>query len=127
MKNLSWFFGIFLVLAGIIILIFAIMSGAVLFGLFLIFPVIIGTGIIAALSFILIFAGIFILFFSLPFGIKEVENEERPRNVNTKFGGVVLIGPFPLVFGSDKKLIYVSIALLILFIVLLELYLLFRF
>ncbi|MEM0160379.1 MAG: DUF131 domain-containing protein [Thermoplasmata archaeon] len=125
MKIVSRYLGLLLLVLGIVILFIAIASGAVNFGIFLIFPVLWGTGALAALSFILIFLGIIILFISVPYESMEFDNSKN--RVKSKFGGFVLVGPFPIVFGSDKKIVYISIVLLILFIILLELYLFFRF
>ncbi len=125
MKIISKYLGFLLLVLGIVILFIAVASGAVNFGIFLIFPVLWGTGALAALSFILIFFGIIILFISVPHENFEFDNSEN--KVRSKFGGFVLVGPFPIVFGSDKKIVYISIGLLILFVILLELYLFFRF
>ncbi len=125
MKIISKYLGYLLLMLGIVTLFIAVASGAVNFGIFLIFPVLWGTGALAALSFILIFFGIIILFISVPHENLEFDNSEN--KVRSKVGGFVLVGPFPIVFGSDKKLVYISIGLLILFVILLELYLFFRF
>jgi uncharacterized protein (TIGR00304 family) len=125
MKIISKYLGLSLLVLGLVILSLAIASGAVNFGLFLIFPVLWGTGALAALSFILIFIGIIVLFISVPY--ESIEFDDSKSTAKSKFGGFVLVGPFPIVFGSDKKIVYISIALLILFVILLELYLFFRF
>jgi uncharacterized protein (TIGR00304 family) len=119
--------GLLLLLLGIVVLFVAVLSGKMAFGIFVIFPFLLGTGILAGLSIIFIFFGIFILFISIFFENIEVEkNKYETDERKSKFGGFVLVGPFPIVFGSDKKIVYISIALLIVFIVLLEVYLFFR-
>ncbi|MGC8497100.1 MAG: TIGR00304 family membrane protein [Thermoplasmata archaeon] len=125
MKIMYRYLGLLLLVLGIVNLFIAVESGTVNFGIFLIFPVLWGTGALAALSFILIFLGIIILFISVPYEHLEFDNSEN--KAKSKFGGFVLVGPFPIVFGSDKKIVYISIVLLILFVILLELYLFFRF
>lgn len=44
-------------------------------------------------------------------------SEERERRTEVKGGGVVLIGPIPIVFGSDAKWATVAIVLAICLIV----------
>jgi uncharacterized protein (TIGR00304 family) len=128
MKIIYKLIGLLLLLLGIAILCVAVLSGAMTFGIFVIFPFLLGTGILAGLSIIFIFFGIFILFISIFFENIEVDKSKYEIDEGkSKFGGFVLVGPFPIVFGSDKKIVYISIALLIVFIVLLEIYLFFRF
>ncbi|MCS7120844.1 MAG: DUF131 domain-containing protein [Nitrososphaerota archaeon] len=71
-----------------------------------------------ALGFALILIGFVIVTFSVMLSImKGVRKGDRAR-----VGGLIMIGPFPIVFGSDKEtvktIILLSIVLLILGIVL---------
>ncbi|MGC8609572.1 MAG: TIGR00304 family membrane protein [Thermoplasmata archaeon] len=52
------------------------------------------------------------------------ENEEKSDNIKNKktsFGGLIMIGPVPIVFGNDRRMVYVllgiaAVILLIIFI-----------
>ena len=82
----------------------------------------------------LIVAGILLImlgFFLITFGMMRSaqENEERDAGQETekrrvKGGGVVLIGPMPIVFGTDKKyaliLMVLAIVLMLLAIIFLK-------
>jgi len=77
-------------------------------------PVVVGTGIFSAIIFITLVLGMIFLFFSLSEGEKES---------NFEYGGAIVIGPFPIIFGSSRWMIIVSLILLIIFIFLLILFL----
>lgn len=97
--------------------------------LVIIFPVIVLSGPFSLLGTLLIFMSVFLGFLSLagffpggvsgiPGAVKEVpysrEPPARPES-RTRWGGVLLLGPVPIVFGSDVK---VTTAMLVLGIVL---------
>jgi len=124
-----------LFIAGIsIILIFGNTKG----GIFFIFPFIIGTGAGAAIGMLLIFLAF--LFFTLGIfesfrkepdetytydihGERETVDTERFGERNVRGGGVVLIGPFPIVFGTDRDIAYTMLVIaLILILVMILLY-----
>ena len=103
-----------------------IFSGEVETGFVLIFPFLIGSGIYAFLGFIFIFIAILFLMFGFTRGTiltedlkidGEDENLSIERKTSVKGGGVVLIGPIPIVFGSNWKiaalLMMISIILII--------------
>jgi uncharacterized protein (TIGR00304 family) len=48
-------------------------------------------------------------------GEKPEEKEEKPKKTKSKVrgGGVVLIGPIPIIFGSDKKFLIIAVILAI--------------
>jgi len=57
------------------------------------------------IGFLLIFIGIILIVASMIYeGFKR-------RNIKIEGGGVVFIGPIPIVFGTNEKMIYVSIAI----------------
>jgi len=99
--------GLALLIGGIAALAWALLSGEAEIALVLIFPVIYGAGGIAALGILMLFAGLVLLSLSLSFAASREESagqrcagpEER-----REFGGVVLIGPIPIVFGSARAL-----------------------
>ncbi len=61
--------------------------------------------IIILIGFFVVFIGIFYEFFK---GIKkynrEKEDEEGKQEEKSEFGGVIFIGPIPIVFGSSKRI-----------------------
>jgi uncharacterized protein (TIGR00304 family) len=96
----------------------------------LIFPFFIGEGIWSVLGIILLFLSI-VLFIIRPFDEMEhhyifqdnANNHTNPnetiRQKKKKFGGIIFIGPIPIVFGHDKKTtLYLLIIGVIIFIVL---------
>ncbi len=121
--------GLVMLLGGIPLAVLAALEGQMEVALFIMFPVIYGGGWIAGLAILLIFLGSVLFFFSLlPVGLSpsRAEREESyclEREKGLKAGGVVLIGPIPIVFGSDWKMagwaILLAIALVIIFWVLL--------
>lgn len=50
---------------------------------------------------------------------KDEEEEERRKKTKTKVGGggVVLIGPIPIIFGSDKKFLIIAVVLAIILMI----------
>jgi len=123
---------------GIIIMFIAVITGEANIALFLIFPVIYGSGALTLVATIFIMLGIFLFFLSPfyhytreepsylePANYNEPYNEPyTPTNQNitqeekkTKIGGVVLIGPIPIVFGSDKQTAMLSVMIAILMLI----------
>jgi len=99
-----------LFVAAIALLSASVLTGESEFGLFLIFPFLIGSGLLALLGVILLFIAIFIVFMRL--GGRFLRNEnpdfsvsfEGEKTADKKFGGVIMLGPIPIVFGSDRKI-----------------------
>jgi uncharacterized protein (TIGR00304 family) len=121
--------GTALIVAGAALLVLAIVQGDAEVALVVIIPVIYGTGLLPALAILLVFAGIVALFMSfVPTASPERERpheENMDRKEDKKFGGVVLIGPIPIVFGSWKKLrgSWILIALSLLSLIILIIFL----
>ena len=76
-----------------------------------------------------IVAGILVIFLATIFASrsKEAEEEERKQEkeekegegrAEVKGGGVIMIGPIPIIFGTDKKWTVLAMALAIVLIVL---------
>ncbi len=110
--------------AGIILLAAAVLRGELTFALFVVFPVFFGTGPFALFGIMSLFAGIFLLFFafatrsdeSAPPHANEAKPFQPPREEpRARAGGVILIGPIPIVFGTDAGM---TKAMLILAIIL---------
>lgn len=121
---------IFLIFSGIILAVIFSFLGYAHFALFIIFPVIYSDNPISAIPFALIFIGILLLMlspFATPVEYRRERGEpefQRPpyehvqEKKERKFGGVILIGPIPIIIGNDRKLLYVAgaIAIIILLI-----------
>lgn len=106
--SLALFWVLFLSAIGLIAV--STLIGESQFGLFLIFPFVIGSGLIAIAGIALLFFAMLILFASFA---KQMSQSERPINAlseelhestHRKYGGVVMIGPLPIAFGSDSRI-----------------------
>jgi uncharacterized protein (TIGR00304 family) len=117
-------------LAGLIALAWAVANGEASVALVFVVPVVIGSGPFAFLGVLLIFVGFFLTFLFWTSGAAppvpgpaEVPTAApaepgRPR----RWGGVLFLGPIPLVFGSDPEMTRMMLILgVILFIALLVL------
>ena len=102
--------GILLILLGFIILIFLAVKGLVHVGLFLFIPFAVSSTPVAIIPFLLIFSGVALYFISTPVINRDNWHDENyPENKEKHIGGFIMIGPVPIIFGNDKKLIYISI------------------
>lgn len=109
-------------LAGVGLIAFSVVKGDSGFALFLIFPVVYGGGLYMGLGVLFIFLS-FLLLFILP--MSEVDRGRKGEGVyrtkekrtESKYGGVIFIGPIPIIFGKDKsmakKMLYVGLAIAI--------------
>lgn len=104
-----------MIVTGLLMIVVAALTGEVEFALFLIFPIIYGTGILAIGGILLIFGGILLTFFSVLPGVPGVG--ETADGGRVRGGGVVLVGPVPIVFGSDWNMALLAIVLTIVLVV----------
>ena len=122
-----------LLAGGVLAIAYGLAVGQGILSLFLVFPVVTATGAWPAGGIVLLLAGFFltILGWSAPAGIpRGVEpspptaptggqppaGEPRPR----RWGGVIFLGPLPIVFGSDAKVTrWMLVAAILLFVALL--------
>lgn len=99
--------GLLLVAAGLACLVAAIVQGSIRVGLFLIVPFVYGTGLLAAGGMLLIMVGGMLLLVSLVPRMSDGEalppGEGRVER-HSSSGGVVLLGPVPIVWGSDRRI-----------------------
>ncbi len=106
--------GPFLFVAGLVSLAWGFLSGQATLSLFVIFPVVTATGPWSILGIGLIIVGAFVFFltWSAPFErappatvapSSSPPSSEPPVAGTRRWGGVVFLGPFPVVFGSDAK------------------------
>jgi uncharacterized protein (TIGR00304 family) len=114
--------GIALLIVGLVTLIWSVNEGLIQFYLIVIVPVFASDNVIGLLPLLAIFAGIALLMFSPVFdrdyldAIETGDSERREVGSDSdrsKVGGVVLIGPIPILFGSDKKTALIAAALAI--------------
>ena len=110
---------------GVIFFIDAVLSGDIDAGVILIFPFIIGSGFSALLGILCIFLAFFL--FILSYKHTELDSSENPfeqqdlhseKKTSVKGGGIILIGPVPIILGSNWKiaLILMSIALILILV-----------
>ncbi len=110
-----------LFILGIALLLIAFIEGEAEAGIFLIFPFIAGSGILSFFGMLLIFLSFILFIFS--FSLKsEMQEALIPEKIEKKTGGIVFIGPIPVIFSSDvtiaKILIIVATTILFLFLLL---------
>ena len=108
---------------GIVFFIIGFLSGDVETGIIVIFPFLSGSGIYPFLGFIFIFIAILLFIFGLAsrtvsedFGYESGEPSQQ-KKTSIKGGGVVLIGPIPVVFGSNWKIALVMMIVAIILII----------
>jgi uncharacterized protein (TIGR00304 family) len=115
--------GLLILAAGIALLAWAVSSGDAEFYLFIIFPVVTGTGPVFAGGALLFMIGLMGTFLGLSMGAAQRMAEEYgdaqhrqapppdqvpregapPPRDGPQFGGVIFIGPIPIVFGKGQR------------------------
>ena len=134
MRGLRWG-GLALLVLGVALIAASVATGEGQLYLILFIPVFTSSGLFGLLGVVAVFAGLFVAMASAvlsPIGVRtepESREPDRPTNppaaaeasTRRKFGGVVMIGPIPVVFGSDRGItqwmIVLGFVLLILTIV----------
>ena len=103
-----------LFLAAIALLIISVITGESEFGLFIIFPFIVGAGPIAAIGAILLLVAILLAFIAFASRVPQEKSmviqspqSQEGSSVDRKFGAVVMVGPIPIAFGTDKKIAWI--------------------
>ncbi len=106
-----------LFIVGAVVLAVGVLQGEATLSLFVIFPVVTATGAWGFLGILLMIAGVFLLF--LTWGVAPASAYEAapiatpappppsvapPSEPRRRWGGVVFLGPIPVVFGSDQKI-----------------------
>lgn len=137
-RGLRWLGPVLFVL-GIAAVAYGLSQGQGSLSLFLVFPVVTATGVWSAVGIALILAGFIATFFVLPpvrhdlpmsseppmAGARSPESTSSTPQPGRRWGGIVFLGPIPIVFGSDAKiarwmlvvglLLFVGLALLTLY------------
>jgi uncharacterized protein (TIGR00304 family) len=107
---------------GIVFFALGVLNGEIEIGIALIFPFLIGSGLYAFLGFVLVFIAIMLFMFGFAniSGVGsndlnvEGDDEYQPqKKTSVKGGGVILIGPIPIVFGSNWKIAVIMMILAI--------------
>jgi uncharacterized protein (TIGR00304 family) len=98
---------IFLIAASIAFFIVGAFLGNVEIYLFLVFPIIKLNGIFGLIGILLLILGILLFFFSnfsnyQQGRISGIEREREKVSVSKDWGGIVFIGPVPIVFGNSS-------------------------
>lgn len=110
MRRLTWL-ALAALVGGVALLAYSAATGEGRVVLFLIFPVFTGSGLASFGGMLLIVLGLFLGFLSMAgFGLPSMEPPppalapQAPQaSPAKKFGGVVFLGPIPIVFGSDAR------------------------
>jgi len=109
---------ILLFIMGVSFIIASFLTGEAKAGLFIIFPFIYGTGLFMFVGIILIFISMLLFFFSFPY--------EKGYEIEEKKGGLILIGPIPIIITDDRKigllLLIISLVFIFLFLLIFMLY-----
>lgn len=120
---------VLLIICGIALVGLSIASGEGSAGVVLFIPVFYGTGILAFLGVLCIMAALFLGFLGIATQMGATEEYEAPQEQRPysgtrprtekkiKGGGVVLIGPIPVIFGSDAKTAMVLVVLALILII----------
>lgn len=125
--------GVALLIIGLVTTAWSVYAGLIKFYLVVIVPVLTSDNALGSLPLLTIFAGIILMALGSAFGEDDQDVtrpgehanvEDRPNEGRTKVGGVVLIGPIPILFGSDKRMTLIAAALAIMILAIIILFLL---
>ena len=111
MVNLKRRIPVLLLLSGVLLLVFSVISGSTRVFMFLIFPVFSGSSPLFFVSVLLIIAGFLtapLFFLGDLYEIASYEKNaaimpEEKDNVKIRAGGVIFIGPIPVVIAGDRR------------------------
>jgi uncharacterized protein (TIGR00304 family) len=124
--------GIVILLVGLAATAWSVYSGLIGFSLVVIVPVLTSDSALGSLPLLTIFVGFVLIALGPALGEEgsdAAEDDEdaganETRAEQSKFGGVVLIGPVPIIFGSDRGMALIAAAIAIVILVLVILFLL---
>ncbi|MCZ0211807.1 TIGR00304 family protein, partial [Streptomyces sp. UMAF16] len=63
------------------------------------------------IGFFVVIAGILLIFLGSMIQSTSSENTKESSNSEIKTGGVILIGPIPIIFGNDKSMVVTGVIL----------------
>lgn len=108
-------FSFVFILSAIIFFAFSFINGKTEVGIFLIFPFVKSSDIFGFIGAVFLFLSFLMFMFSFTSNFQKnfnkLGNESSDKKSRVKGGGIVFIGPIPIVFGSNWK---IAIILLIL-------------
>ena len=113
---------LFFLIAGIICFTYGMFSGDVSAGVIIVFPFVAGSGFLAFLGFLFIICSIILFMYASArnnINYNELDQEPVKKKTTVKGGGVVLVGPIPIVFGSNWKIAAFLMVLAIIIIIIL--------
>jgi uncharacterized protein (TIGR00304 family) len=106
-----------ILVAGTSLVVFSVASREADVSLVVVFPVVSGSGILFLAGVALVVVGMLLGFLLLATaqnrlipGTEDAARSGRSVEERSKYGGVVLIGPVPIVFGSDTRIAYLMLA-----------------
>lgn len=110
---------------GFIFISISVIQGEGEVALLLFIPIFYGSGIYSFFGIVCIIVAIFLAFFGYALRFKWDLVEEEPidkislerRSMKKRFGGVVLIGPIPIIIGSDTKLVIIALLLAVVLVI----------
>jgi uncharacterized protein (TIGR00304 family) len=81
---------------------------------------------LTSIGFLVFFIGIVLILIGILLSIvkrssrvkREDESDKKDENRRVRGGGVVVIGPIPIVFGTDRKALFLALAVALTFMVL---------
>ena len=139
-----------LFVTGLALLVLSVMRGEGTAGIAVFIPFFVGSGPLSSLGVLCFFVGMVLLFFGMARSAADAAESDEPENqgeparpdgpaakdgpkdpapptspaqgtARPRFGGVVMIGPVPIIFGSDpgisKTMFYMALGLMAAFIV----------
>ena len=110
-------------IVGIVFFSMGVLSGDIKAGIVVFIPFIVGSGIYAFLGFIFVLIATILFMFSFSRIVKSNDfqvdfDEQQPsKKTSIKGGGIVLIGPIPIVFGSNWKIAVILMVLALIIII----------
>ena len=116
-------FSLICLIIGIVFFAVGVFSGDVETGFVVVFPFIAGSGIYAFLGFIFVFISVLLFMFGFTSTVEsndfqaDYDGYQPSRKTSIKGGGVVLIGPIPIVYGSNWKIAVILMILAIIIII----------
>jgi len=101
-----------ILIAGLVTLVLAASRGEASIYLVVVVPVMTGRSPLAFLAVLLVFIGFFVTFLGWPASAALLPGEDSsvpgppsaPTPPARRWGGVVFLGPLPLIFGSDPRM-----------------------
>ena len=117
-------------ISGIVFFSLGMLTGEIEIGVVLIFPFIVGSGVYAFLGFISMFIAIILFmigfvskFSSDDLSVHKKDTNQTNKKTSVKGGGVILIGPIPIVFGTNWK---IALMLMILAMIVVTVFFIFK-